>query len=208
MQINLIRLVNKSLIKDSSLNDELIDDLNEQLFDEEIILAPGVKDSLIDVILVESSGVIDQFSKIVDRLNHFVYLICFNTYNSLSDALVINNYLSRNHYSVLLDDHPLHSLKEILPTYIDSARTVKEGKGKNFGVFISSDENKVVSKFDEGKLYSKFGISIVRIGNEELKTEYKRNKNGNIPHLIKLKKMVRNQKALDKTLAMYSAISI
>lgn len=206
MNINLIRLIDKKDILLRSEDDLLLEDIAEQLMEEDIVLMEGVKDSPIDVILVESDNVEELLLKRLKSLKHFVYLFTFSKGRSYGEALTIYNYLGKKKYHVLFDDDPLHSLKGILPTYIDISRVKSSTSGKCFGMFASREESSLSPKFDTGKLGKVIGISVIKIGKEELFREYRKNKIGNPPHLLKMKKMVKNSLALNRTLYLYNAI--
>ncbi|MBE6133873.1 MAG: hypothetical protein E7178_04320 [Erysipelotrichaceae bacterium] len=208
MNINLIRLINKNdeLLKGE--DDLLLEDLSEQLLEEDISLVEGVIDSPVDVILVESDDVFEELKKHLKKLNKYIYLFTFCKGRSYAEALSIYNYLGKNGYHVLLDDDPLNALKGILPTYIDISRVKKSINGKTFGMFIPNEESSYEPKFDFGKMNKTFGISVIKIGKEELFKEFRKNKIGNPPHLLKLKKMAKNSKALNKSLYLYNAIKV
>ena len=207
MNINLIRLYADKNDPNVKSDDDLITDLNEQLIEEDILLLEEVKNSPVDVVLVESDNVKDKFFKIYNKLNKFIYLICFSKGRSFSAALEINQYLTKNKANFIFDDSPMVSLQKILPTFVDISRTYHELNGKNFGLFIEESGDSLLPKFDEGKLYKKLGISVIKVGKEELFKEYKKYKSGNPPHLLKMKKMVKNSSALNKTLYLYGALS-
>ena len=206
MNINLIRLIDKKDEVLRSEDDLLLEDLAEQLIEEDIVLMEGAKDSPVDVILVESDDISEIVKKSLKGLNKYIYLITFSKGRSYAETLSLYSYLSKQKYSVLLDDDPLHALKGILPTFIDISRVKSSIKGKNFGMFIPDDDSLLSPKYDIGRLNKVLGINIVRIGKDELYKEYRKNKIGNPPHLLKMKKMVRNSLALNHSLYLYNAI--
>ena len=208
MVINLIRLIDKNDISLKAEDDLLLEDLAEQLLEEDITLIEGIKNSPVDVIIVESDDVSKLLEKHLNKLNKYVYLFTFCKGRSYAEALSIYNYLGKKKYHVLLDDDPLNALKGILPTYIDIARVKSNTSGKCFGMFASREESLLTPKFDTGKLDKALGISIIKIGKEELIKEYKKNKIGNPPHLLKMKKMVKNSQALNKSLYLYNSIKV
>ena len=208
MNINLIRLINKKDDVLKSEDDLLLEDLAEQLLEEDIVLKEGVKDSPVDVILVESDDVADELEKHLNNLKSFVYLFTFSKGRSYAETIAIYNYLGKKKYHILLDDDPLNALKGILPTYIDISRVKATTAGKSFGMFIPKEESYLSPKFDTAKLDKTLGISVIKIGKEELFKEYRKNKIGNPPHLLKMKKMVKNSAALNRTLYLYNAIKV
>lgn len=208
MNINLIRLIDK---KDDALkaeDDLLLEDLAEQLIEEDITLVEGVKDSPIDVILVESDNAATALAKHLKKLNKYIYLITFSKGRSYGETLAIYNYLGKKGHHILLDDDPLNALKGILPTYIDISKVKETAEGKTFGMFVPDEESILFPKFDFGKLEKTLGITVIKIGKDELYKEYRKNKIGNPPHLLKLKKMIKNSSALNHTLYLYNAIKV
>ena len=206
MIINLIRLIDK---KDDLLkveDDLLLEDIAEQLMEEDITLMEGVKNSPIDVILIESDNVINELDKYLKKLNKYVYLVTFCKGRSYGEALTIYTLLTKKKFNVLLDDDPLHQLKGILPTYIDISRVKKDIVGKNLGQFVLGTESVYNTPVDTGKINKVLGLNIIKIGKEELYREYHKNKIGNPPHLLKMKKMVKNSQALNRSLYLYNAI--
>ena len=206
MIINLIRLIDK---KDDLLkveDDLLLEDIAEQLMEEDITLMEGVKNSPIDVILIESDNVINELDKYLKKLNKYVYLVTFCKGRSYGEALTIYTILTKKKFNVLLDDDPLHQLKGILPTYIDISRVKKDIVGKNLGQFVLGTESVYNTPVDTGKINKVLGLNIIKIGKEELYREYHKNKIGNPPHLLKMKKMVKNSQALNRSLYLYNAI--
>lgn len=206
MNVNLIRLIDKNDLITKEEDDLLLEDISEQLMEEDISLLEGVKNSPIDVIVVETDNVFAQLEKQLKKLSKFIYIFTFCKNRSYSEAISLYNYLVKKKYHVLFDDDPLNSLKGIIPTYIDIARVKEVTSNKTFGMFIYNEENSELPKFNTGKLHDSFGISVIKIGKEELFKEYRKNKVGNPPHLLKMKKMVKNSQALNKTLYLYNAI--
>ena len=206
MNINLIRLIDKKDIILRNEDDLLLEDIAEQLIEEDITLVEGVKDSPIDVIFVESDNVINELDKYLKKLNKYVYLVTFCKGRSYGEALTIYTLLTKKKFNVLLDDDPLHQLKGILPTYIDISRVKKDIVGKNLGQFVLGTESLFNTPVNTGKINKGLGINIVKIGKEELYKEYHKNKIGNPPHLLKMKKMVKNSQALNRSLYLYNAI--
>ena len=206
MNINLIRLIDKKDIILRNEDDLLLEDIAEQLIEEDITLVEGVKDSPIDVIFVESDNVINELDKYLKKLNKYVYLVTFCKGRSYGEALTIYTLLTKKKFNVLLDDDPLHQLKGILPTYIDISRVKKDIVGKNLGQFVLGTESPFNTPVNTGKINKGLGINIVKIGKEELYKEYHKNKIGNPPHLLKMKKMVKNSQALNRSLYLYNAI--
>ena len=206
MNVNLIRLIDKKDIILRNEDDLLLEDIAEQMMEEDITLLEGVKDSPIDVILVESDNVSKELEKHLKKLNKYVYLMTFCKSRSYGEALTIFNYLNKKKYNILFDDDPLHQLKGILPTYIDISRVKKDIHGKNLGQFVLGEESPLVTPVNTGKINNELGINIIKIGKEELFKEYRKSKIGNPPHLLKMKKMVKNSTALNRSLYLYNAI--
>ena len=208
MNINLIRLISKKDELRRSEDDLLLEDIAEQLEEEDIVLKEGVKDSPVDVILVESDDVAEELEKHLKKLKNFIYLFTFSKGRSYAETIAIYNYLGKKKYHILLDDDPLNALKGILPTYIDISRVKATTTGKCFGMFIPREESYLSPKFDTSKLEKTLGISVIKVSKEELFKEYRKNKIGNPPHLLKMKKMVRNSAALNRSLYLYNAIKV
>lgn len=208
MEINLVRLVSKVHPEQIQKNNNgYIDDINNILFDDDIVLKEGVKNPLLTVFFIESGGVEGQFVKIYNKYkNGPILLLCNSLNNSLAASIEIQSFCIQKSITSFImsqgEEEAAYIIKEMgMATFAKS-----KIMGSSLGVIGEPSDWLIASKVDFPSVYKKFSISLVKIGIDELISEYNKKKIGNVAHLRTLQKKYPNKVELNKALYLYSAI--
>ena len=206
MNINLIRLCstfNKKEIQNE--NDVFINDINNFLFEEDIELVEDAS-SPFSVIFIESGGVEASFKKMCKRLPSPILLLSNSLNNSLGAALEINSYCLQQNLPVILLTQGAREASEYIKDICDVVGSYNKIKNSSLGVIGEPSDWLIASNVDFPLVENKFGISLIKIGMNELYDEISKKKIGNIPHIKTLEKKFENHAELKKALYVYSAL--
>lgn len=208
MNINLIRLSN-SLDPNANFkkaDDDFINEINNELFEEDLELVEGEKDAKATVLFIETGGSEQHFVKIEKELPRPIILISTCKNNSLPACFEIKSYLLKQNEDCFL---LFGSEKEIAYGIIDTVKLFtaqREIDGASLGVIGKPSDWLIASTVDYQKVKEKFNINLVDISTSELKEEINKGILDNIPKLSNIKKLGKDNKYLEGALLIYSGI--
>ena len=162
MEINLIRLKNDVLsIKDIEIDNEYIRDLNDALFDNDIIIKEKSKDKLISIYFIESDGVLAKIPYQIKKMSSPVILLAGKHSSAYKGMMEVNTRLimAGLHTMPLNGDEAQNAslLSEITRVYYGMDKL----KENNFAI-ISSSKNGLIDRKKEDAFISKFGLCVTR----------------------------------------------
>lgn len=208
MEINLVRLVSRihpEQIQEN--NNGYIDDINNILFDDDIVLKEKIKNPLLTVFFIESGGVEGEFVKIYKKyLNGPILLLCNNLNNSLPASIEIQSFCISHEITSFVMSQGLEEAAYIIKEMGLACLAKSKIVGSCLGVIGEPSDWLIASKVDFPSVNKKYGISLIKIGIDELICEYNKKKIGNVPHLRTIQKKYNNKTDLNKALYLYSAI--
>lgn len=208
MKINLIRLSN-SLDPNASFkkeDDQFIEDLNNELFEDDISLVSDDKDAKFSFVFIETGGSEQHFVKIVDKLQRPIILLSTCKNNSLPACFEIKTYLGQKGEDPILlfgDEKELAtSIKDVSKLLF--ARSIIEGA--NLGVIGAPSDWLIASKVNYEDVKNKYKINLIDIPTSELKEEIDKGILDNIPKLENVKKIAKDNEYFEGALRIYSGI--
>ena len=208
MKINLIRLSN-SLDPNATFkkeDDQFIEDLNNELFEDDISLVSNDKEAKFSFLFIETGGSEQHFVKIEKELQRPIILLSTCKNNSLPACFEIKTYLgAKGEDPILLfgDEKELAaSIRDV--SKILSARLYIEGA--NLGVIGKPSDWLIASTVNYEDVKKKYNINLIDIPTSELKEEINKGVLQNIPKLASIKKLGKDNKYLEGALEIYSGI--
>ena len=161
MEINLIRLKNDSVSNlDLEKDNEYIRDLNDALFDNDIIIKEKSKDKLISIYFIESSGVLNKLNHYIKKMSSPVILLAGKRPDAYKGMMEVNTklILEGKHTMPLNGDDNQNAslLNEITRVYYGMDRL----KDNSFAL-ISSNKNGLINHKKELDFISKFGLYVI-----------------------------------------------
>ena len=208
MKINLIRLSN-SLDPNATFkkeDDQFIEDLNNELFEEDIELVEN-DNSLFSFVFIETGGSEQHFVKIEKDLPRPIIMLSTCKNNSLPACFEIKTYL-RNTYnedSIIL----LGNEKELAASISEVSKLVSSRKfieGASLGVIGKPSDWLIASKVNYEEVKNKYKINLVDISTQELKEEIDKGILDNIPKLDVINRLGKDNEYLSGALKIYSGI--
>ena len=208
MKINLIRLSNsldpKATFKKD--DDEFIEEINNELFDDDIELVNGIE-SPFSFVFIETGGSEQHFIKIVDELTRPIVLLTTCKNNSLPACFEIKSYLKQkfDEDAILLlgnEKELANSIKEVSKLLL--ARQVIDGA--SLGVIGKPSDWLIASQVDYSEVKKKFNINLVDISTDELKEEINKGIIDDIPKSGIINSLGKDNEYLDGALKIYSGI--
>lgn len=208
MKINLIRYAN-SLDPNATYHQDserFIEDVNNELFDDDIELVDDLENSSYSIIFIETGGSEQKFIKDVDTLPRPFILLSSSMNNSLPACLEIKTYIEtvlKEEVIVLFGEEKdvAESLKRVNKVVLSSL----EIKDCNLGVIGKPSDWLIASKVDYEKAHKKFGLNLIDISTSELKEEIDKGLIKNIPHQKELLNKY-DKEVLDVALKIYSGL--
>lgn len=208
MKINIIRFSNSmdpnaTYLKDS---DAFINDVNDELFDEDIVLEENADDAVFSIIFIETGGSEQKFVKEIDNLPRPIVLLSHCKNNSLPACFEIKTYVESKKESVILlfGDEKIVSKSIIALSKVMSAK--KELDKVNAGVIGEPSDWLIASRVDYQEVKRIYGVNLIDITTDELKSEIEKGVLENIPHYQELKEKVKDQEVLEGALKIYSGL--
>ena len=208
MKINLIRLSNsldpKATFKKD--DDEFIEEINNELFDDDIELVNGIE-SPFSFVFIETGGSEQHFIKIVDELTRPIVLLTTCKNNSLPACFEIKSYLKQkfDEDAILLlgnEKELANSIKEVSKLLL--ARQVIDGA--SLGVIGKPSDWLIASQVDYSEVKKKFNINLVDISTDELKEEINKGIIDDIPKSGIINSLGKDNEYLNGALKIYSGI--
>ena len=208
MKLNFLRLSN-SLDPNATFkkeDDRFIEDLNNELFDDEIELIESKDPTKSSFVFIETGGSEQHFVKIEKKLPRPVILISTCKNNSLPACLEIKTYLSQKGEDPILlfgeEKNLAYAIKDVskiiaAKEYIDNA---------NLGVIGKPSDWLIASKVDSKEVKKKFNINLIDIPSSELKEEINKGLVDYIPKLDSINKLGKDNEYLSGALEIYSGL--
>lgn len=209
MNINLIRLRNVlDTRKDDIINenDNFINEINNNLFDEDLILIENAHDAPFSIVLIETGGVEKSFLDLFDQLDEPIVLLSNGKNNSLAAALEIKTYANLHHkltFNVTGDENYCSTVIARLTRVISTKIAVKDSY---LGVIGEPSDWLIASLVDYQEIKDIFGINLIDISMDELFLEIDKEELEKIPHYESLKRKFKNHDVLNGALYIYSAL--
>ena len=208
MKINLIRLSN-SLDPNATFkkeDDRFIEDLNNELFEDDIELVSDDPNNPLSMILIETGGSEQHFVKIEKDLPRPIILLSTCKNNSLPACLEIKTYLSSKGEDTILlfgsEKDMAFAIKDVSKILVAK----KEIDNANLGVIGKPSDWLIASVVDYKKVKDKFNVNLIDISTKELKEEIDKGIIDNIPRFETIKKLGKDDKYLTGALEIYSGL--
>lgn len=194
---------NATYLKDS---DAFINDVNDELFDEDIVLEENADDAVFSIIFIETGGSEQKFVKEIDNLPRPIVLLSHCKNNSLPACFEIKTYVESKKESVILlfGDEKIVSKSIIALSKVMSAK--KELDKVNAGVIGEPSDWLIASRVDYQEVKRIYGVNLIDITTDELKSEIEKGILENIPRYQELKEKVQDQEVLEGALKIYSGL--
>ena len=208
MKINLIRFANSldpeaPYLKDS---ENFINDVNNELFDEDIVLEENASDAVFSALFIETGGSEQKFVKEVDNLPRPIILLSHCKNNSLPACFEIKTYLdARKENAVLVfGDEKIVSKSLIALSKVMQSKN--ELANSRAGVIGTPSDWLIASRVDYQKAKEIFGVELIDISTQELKEEISKGPLEEIPHLSELRNKAFSEEVLDGAILIYSGL--
>ena len=208
MKINLVRLSNsldpKATFKKD--DDEFIEELNNELFDDDIELVED-ESAPLSFVFIETGGSEQHFVKIEEKLPRPIVLLSTCKNNSLPACFEIKTYLRNKHNedSIIL----LGNEKELAASIKDVAKLLSARKiidGATLGVIGKPSDWLIASIVDYNDVKKRFNINLIDISTQELKEEIEKGILENIPKEANIRALGKDNEYLEGALKIYSGI--
>ena len=209
MKINVITLRSLLSKKDKeidALTKSFLENINDELFDNDINLEINAENALISVFLIETGGSERKFLKYIDSLANPIILLSTERNNSLPACFEIKTYLENNGYNVLLLNGSEKDIASFFIKISDILTANEKLHHTTLGVIGNPSDWLISSVVDFGKVKDKFGISLLNIGTNELFDEIDKKKYGNVRNYSSIKQKAKNQAVLEMSLYIYGAL--
>jgi len=209
MKINVIPLrsdLSKSNKDVDLISKAFLDNINDELFDDDLTLEINAKDALFSVFLIETGGSEEKFLKYTDGLKDPIILLSTEKNNSLPACFEIKTYLEQKGFNPLLINGSEKDVSHFFSHMSEVISASNKLHNMNLGVIGEPSNWLIASKVDFGKVYNKFGINLIKIGEEELIYEINKKKYGTIPHITLIRKKYKDIKTLEMSLYIYGAL--
>lgn len=208
MNINLIRLSN-SLDPHADFkkeDDEFINEINNELFDEDLVLVEGDKTAKATAIFVETGGSEQHFIKIEKELPRPIILISTCKNNSLPACFEIKTYLLNKKEDSFLLFGSEKEIAYVLKEVSKIAVAVNEINDTNLGVIGVPSDWLIASKVDYKEVKDRFNINLIDISTSELKEEINKGIIDYIPRIKEIEKLGKDNPYYKGALEIYSGI--
>ena len=210
MVVNVIRIIaknheNKPDIR--SLGDNLIEDINNLLINDDVLLVEGAKESALDAVLIESGGSEELFLEQLESIRKPFILFSTGANNSLAASFEIKTYcMNKKIFCSFAIGEEEQQAKFIAKSAkaIDSYFKIQNS---NLGVIGGRSPWLIANDIDYKKVKEKFGINLIDITSDELKSEIdKFELENNLPRYKEVLKKYKNKEEVDKAYNIYSAL--
>ena len=208
MKINLIRFANSidpnaPYLKDS---ESFINDINDELFDRDLCLEEKAEDACFSVIFIETGGSEQKFVKEYANLPRPIVLLSHCKNNSLPACMEIKTYVEAHKESAVLvfGDEKMASKSLYALSKVMVAK--KELEAIKAGVIGEPSDWLIASRVDYQEVKRVFGVELIDITIDELKSEIEKEVDFDIPHLVLLKEKTFDKDVLDGAIKIYCGL--
>ena len=209
MKINLIRYSNSlnPLAPYKKDSEQFLEDVNNELFDDDLELAENVPDPVWSIVFIETGGSEQKFIKDIDNyLVGPVILLSNCKNNSLPACFEIRTYLASKKIEAVVifgDEKDVAStIKQLHKIYY----SLYKMRNINLGVIGVPSDWLIASRVDYADAKKYFGVNLIDITSSELKQEIDKGIDGKIPHLAELKKKNVSNDVLEGALKIYCGL--
>lgn len=209
MKINVIPIrsdLSKTNKDVDNISRVFLENINDELFDNDLCLEINAKDALLSVFLIETGGTENKFLKYMDRLKDPIILLSTEKNNSLPACFEIKTYLESKDYNCLLLNGDEKDIAHFFLKISEIIESDYKLHHMNLGVIGKPSDWLIASTVDFGKVKSKFGINLVKVGIDELFDEIDKKKYGNVRNYAKIKSKAKDQLVLERSLYIYGAL--
>lgn len=207
MNIKLIKLSEKKLDKNIIRNDEfLINEINDSLFDDDIVLTIDPSEYVYPVLLIESDNVLTAFKAIQEQLINPVIILPGTGDKALKGALEVNTRLLMDNYHPIVvkgsDNDASTIIREVCKVII------AKDKINNSNIALIGDYSKkdVINKTDIGNISQKHKVNVIKIGNSEIDEVVDKAKIISLPHKALFNKIFNDKNELNEFTRFYSGM--
>lgn len=208
MKINLIRYANSMepnapYLKDS---EQFLEDINNELFEEDLELVEGVENPVYSIIFIETGGSEQKFIKDVDNFKQPIILLSNCKNNSMPACFEIKTYLeSKEKECVLLFGEEVNIANSI--KHISKIMQAKYNiEHATLGVIGKPSDWLIASTVNYDDVKKRYGVTLIDIETAELKEEMNKGMLSYIPRLQELKNTGYDKDVLDGALLIYSGL--
>ena len=208
MKINVIRLAsplhasNEAMIKENNI---FLEEINNELFDDDIVLEVGAKDPAYSIIFVESGGSEPYFTKL-DDIKEPIILLSNGKNNSLPACLEIKTYCAQHNYSCLLFAGEESEIANAIRETSNIMLAYNNLDNSNLGVVGAPSDWLIASKVDYTVVKEKYNYNLIDISMDEFFEEIDKHEMVEIPNLERFKKRFKDGEVLEGALYIYSAL--
>ncbi|MCR5505773.1 MAG: hypothetical protein K6F07_02125 [Bacilli bacterium] len=208
MKINVIRLRsslsydNQDVIK---LGNQFIDEINNELFDDDILLTENDPKADFSIVFVETGGSEPRFVELKD-LKEPIILISHGQNNSLPASLEIKTYCYQNNYNCILFAGEEREIASAIKEVSGIVSAYHQLDNTNLGVVGAPSDWLIASKVDYPLVKEKFNFNLIDISMEEFFDEIDKHEMVKIRNLERFKKRFKNEEVLNGALYIYSAL--
>ena len=208
MKINLIRYANSldpnaTYLRDSN---QFIEDINNELFDDDIELVESCKDAVYSIVFIETGGSEQRFIKDIDSLERPIVLLSHCKNNSLPACFEIKTYLDMNKIdcAFLFGDEVecAAQIKRISEIFKSSTKI----RNSKLGVIGKPSDWLIASKVDYEQVKKILNVELIDISTEKLKEEIDKGLLPNIHKAKELKKLAFDNETFEGALKIYSGL--
>lgn len=208
MNIRLIRFCKKeNQAEIQKKNNSFIDDVNNHLFDDDLMVTSSCSSSLFDMLLIESDGILKDFMDYYQNHKGLpFFLVSTRTNNAFKEALDINSFLLEEKEKPVLFEDDDHNIASLIIAFSKIYSTVDKVKHLQVGL-LGVDDKSILFPIDNvPPFYQKVGINIIKIGQETIIDESSKPKLGKIPHISVIEKCFKDKNELKDFKYLYLSI--
>ncbi len=209
MEIELIKLSNSLKESDTSTSDEskaFIDEINNELFSDDLILVSGSKEAKSSVIYVETGGTEAQFLELFPKLDDTVILLSSGKNNSLAACFEIKTYCNTHKLPAIIVTGKENYCAKVIAKFAHIAQARKNFENVNLGVIGKPSDWLIASIPDYEDIKKLFNINMVDISMDELFEEIDKKEYKYIPHKDSLMKKFKDYGVLEMSFCIYGAL--
>ena len=208
MKINVIRLksplhaTNEEMIKE---NNNFLEEINNELFDNDITLVENDPAAAYSIIFVESGGSEPYFKELKD-IKEPIILLSNGKNNSLPACLEIKTYCAQHNYNCLLFAGSENEIAGAIKETSSIMVAYNSLDNCNLGVIGEPSDWLIASKVDYTVVKEKYNYNLINISMEEFFQEIDKHEMVEIANLKRFEERFKNKEVLEGALYIYSAL--
>lgn len=208
MKINVIRLksplhaTNEEMIKE---NNNFLEEINNELFDNDITLVENDPTAAYSIIFVESGGSEPYFKELKD-IKEPIILLSNGKNNSLPACLEIKTYCAQHNYNCLLFAGSENEIAGAIKETSSIMVAYNSLDNCNLGVIGEPSDWLIASKVDYTIVKEKYNYNLINISMDEFFQEIDKHEMVEIANLRRFEERFKNKEVLEGALYIYSAL--